>query len=107
MTRLERTWKMTRIGPGDYLLPSNDQTILWRITRYHEDGSASVSGDGVTWRKVVGTRWSLAKFEHAVQRDFTDEILDWGHWQHWESMLMTRGEAIEAALSYEARGVRA
>ena len=51
----ERKYAMTRLGKGDYLLPSNDARWLLRIATYEEDGSAEY-GDG---KPVVGTFWAV------------------------------------------------
>lgn len=84
----ERRWSLTKIEPGDYLLPSNhDQgdpaLTIYRIAKYDE------STGRVAWGAWA---WSgdLA------------EYVDTGSWDRWRMVagpLDTRQAAIDAALS--------
>lgn len=40
----QRKYALTRIGPGDYLLPSNDGQTIWRIAKYEDGPSHGVEG---------------------------------------------------------------
>ncbi len=97
MSVVERKYAMTRIGPGDYLLPANDGATLWRIYSYEEDGSA----ERMDGSKVLGTFWMAAKFDTRVaQNDLLPyDFLEWHRWEPWTSTLTTRREAIKAALA--------
>jgi hypothetical protein len=97
---MTRKYQMTRVRRGDYLLPSNDLTTLWRIYSYEEDGSAT---DGAG-RQITGTFWGAAKWHRGMPTEhdiYSEDFLEyWGDdWIHWAHGLRTRGEAIEAALT--------
>jgi len=97
-----RKFALTKIGRGDWLLPSNDGQTLWRLTEYHEDGSASVGNDGKNWRPLRGVFWQTAKFTGRLVHDpglLPDDFLDWGHWEVWETGLLKRKYAVEAVLN--------
>lgn len=109
----ERTYALTRFGSGDYLLPSNDAAVLWRLSTYLEDGSAVVypAGDHTYSRGRVlrGTFWQTARFRGSIEdaqalaeRD-AEAFLDWERWEEWSFAHRTRGEAIESALSAPPR----
>lgn len=92
----ERKYAMTRVAPGDYLLPSNDGRTLWRLSTY-EDGPSY--GLDVKWsdRKF----WGVWRFDG----DFSDGVItgadveDWNRWELVHGMLGTRREAMESALA--------
>jgi hypothetical protein len=42
-----RQHRMIRLEKGDYLLPSNDAQILWRIAQYDEDDGTKLWDSGV------------------------------------------------------------
>ncbi len=76
---------MMRRGSGDYILPSNDQTTLWRITRYYEDEDSGSS--------VRGHFWSLSRRTGVYELDCWLEVACW---------LPTRKAAIDVAMEYDA-----
>lgn len=91
----ERKYAMTRLGPGDYLLPSNDAKTLWRITRYEEDGSAIyVNADG-SERPLTGMYWMTWKYKRPLD---SGEALNMDEFVPWDLLLPTRAAAIRAAL---------
>lgn len=94
-TGVERRYVLTRLGAGDYLLPSNDGRTLWRIRRYTEGPST-----GLDWprdREVWGIwRW-VHRIEGGGQGQFLDPD-DNDSWEFREGMCETRSEAIDAAL---------
>jgi len=105
---IERRYQMLRISEGDYLLPSNDATVLWRISRYHEDGSLyeydPADRDYTRGRQVRGTFWMVSKWDRplsdeALLRLDEDAINDWNQWHTWETLLPTRREAIAAVIA--------
>lgn len=99
----DRMWQMTRLGKGDYLLPSNDRSTLYRLRSYTEDGSATY---GSTKRKVLGTRWQVLRWNRAFTEDnlrhLPDDIEfgDGGWFWAPVSTVRTRKQAIEAALEH-------
>ena len=45
MTTVARKYALTKIDPGDYLLPSNDATVLYRIRKYTDGPSLASTGN--------------------------------------------------------------
>ncbi len=91
----QRKYALVKVKPGDYLLPGNDRTTLWRITRY-EDGKRHGLEEG----PEIVTRWELRKW-HAPISDAELQRVDVDAWELWEneaSSLLTRAEAIEEAM---------
>jgi len=79
----ERKYVMTKVRPGDYILPSNDGETLFRIASYEEDGSGYWVGYGGTREKqIVGTHWNGFRYNRPWDGDdaFDDEFLDWDRW---------------------------
>lgn len=86
----ERVWRMRRLGPGDYILPSNDLQTLWRICK-----EAQPDGDD-TWDLF---RWR--KPAPIIEEDVALAIVedDWTDWSCAMSGLRTRAAAVEEAIS--------
>lgn len=106
---IERTYKLTRLGKGDYLLPSNDAQTLWRIASYEEDGSATYQkeftpGKGPSGREYVlrGTFWNLYRWDGGFptpeQLAAAFEDSEWTRWDFWSGPHATRADAVKAAL---------
>jgi hypothetical protein len=93
----ERRYQMTRVGPGDYLLPSNDGKTIWRIARYHEGGTLE-RDDG---SKVIGDFWGVWRYAGRVpdllNAAFSLDLV-WPEWEMWDSLLKTRREAVDVAV---------
>lgn len=94
-----RKYALIRVKAGDYLLPSNDTTTLWRIVQYEEDGSAEVSADGTHWRRLHGKFWNLFRRpmpndEDEVGRSEIVSLDEWDGWEHWSGLHKTREDAI-------------
>lgn len=87
----ERKYAMTKLAPGDWLLPDNDGKRLWRIARY-EDGPSHGLEDWPKDREVWGI-WRWLEPRHG-----TIDPDDWAEWEMWEGSCQTRQDAIEAAL---------
>ena len=90
MKRTERKYALKRIATGDYLLPSNDAQIFWRISAYEDGPSHGLDGwprDINLWRvmRYVGTGAFV---------DFEDSSV----WREFEDGFKRRADAIEAAL---------
>lgn len=82
-----RKYAMTRLGSGDYLLPSNDGETLWRLCLYEDDD-----------RKVWGLwRWEGA-FPTPDSLMASLETEDWTLWQFWSGPFATRNDVIVEAL---------
>jgi hypothetical protein len=91
----ERVYAMTRLGPGDYLLPSNDGQTLWRLRSYEEDGSAE-RWDGTP---IHGLFWAVLRFLGGPPQSLeADDLDDPSRWDWYETNLSTRREAITVAL---------
>lgn len=99
---LERKWQMTRIGDGDWLLPSNDRTVLWRIRKYQEDGSASWGNE----RPIFGTYWSVWKWTLPIESSMHEDPREWDHWDEWVCMLKSRQAGIDWAMRADAERER-
>lgn len=75
----ERKYALTKLSPGDYLLPSNDAQYLWRLTR-----------------DADGTGWSIS-FKTMQEVKSGHDSFDNG-WICVEQCLSTRNEAMNEAL---------
>lgn len=95
---MERKWQMTRLWPGQYLLPSNDRQTLWKITRYEERDGTLTRGDGSV---VNDDFWRLERCTYQLDT-FRPEHYDLQDaWREVACMLPTRQAAINEAMSYE------
>jgi hypothetical protein len=93
----ERTYALTKVRSGDWLLPSNDGEVVWRIRKYWEDGSA-VRGTWPNEKPIYGEFWWVcwAPMSEVEGRDpRSDDV----RWRDWSSSHRTRGDAIEEALT--------
>lgn len=102
----ERVYTTTRLGAGDYLLPSNDAQTLWRLRSYLEDGSA----EDYRGRKLTGTFWHIFRW-HGENFPTDDELMaaltaefDLGigsdeFWGEISAGFRTRRAAMKEALS--------
>jgi len=108
----ERTWQMTRLAPGDYLLPSNDASRLWRIHRYWENGSAfwgSIDTPEAERRYLRGWFWTASYYvggepwqetvAAALQAEDDDVSVRDRYWHEWGTSYRTRQAAIDDALA--------
>lgn len=97
---VERKYAMTKIGTGDYLLPSNDGTKIWRLRRYL-DGPGFGREDMRTDRLL----WGVWLWNGRLDRVSVEEE-DGDDWQMWGSGLRSRREAIEEALRDPTRSLK-
>lgn len=97
-TAPERKFVLTKVGPGDYLLPSNDGKTLWRLSTY-EDGPSH----GLDWPRDR-TFWQVKRWDRPITADdsLAIDVEDWDRWETVEESLASRREAINAALGYLA-----
>jgi hypothetical protein len=80
---VERKYVLTKVAPGDYLLPSNDGRTIWRIARYDERPN---------WRLWGLWRWNGPSLGVDVSHD------GWGLWEMVDSRCETRADAIRQAM---------
>lgn len=98
----ERLWQMIRLGPGDYLLPSNDRKRLWRIEKYPERDGTLTRGD--TGQVVNGDFWRLSECTYAVNEVTVALADDYGDaWSEVACMQPTRQACIDYALELDQR----
>jgi hypothetical protein len=90
-TTPERKWALRKLTSGDYVLPSNDETKLWRIVK----GEAFANDDG-----SFKDGWILYRFDGHFDGFFYPEMTDFDRWEHWGSVV-TRNEAIAEAMRAE------
>lgn len=85
----ERTYRMIRLGSGDYLLPSNDAKTLWRIARYVEDDGDELWG---VWHWDGGMP-TVDQIAAAL-----DEGMWTDSWEYWDGGFRKRQDAIDTIL---------
>lgn len=98
----DRKWRMTRLGSGDWLLPSNDRQTLWRLMLVPERDGSLTRGDGSVvngdYWSVFRCRWSLPQIEAGD----SEVDLTWDEaWDEHACMMSSRQEAIDWCLSRE------
>lgn len=77
---IQRKWVLTKLGAGDYMLPSNSGQTIYRITRSEEEG------------------WDLFQWADPVGMDGYVAVEDWSRWVCVAQQNDTRQEAIDEAL---------
>jgi hypothetical protein len=82
---------MTKIQKGDYIVPSNDGSQLWRLTQIQEEE------DG---KKILV--WSAHRFSLSVKEmndrygdDLPEDFLDWDQWEYVSGWHRSRELALE------------
>jgi hypothetical protein len=98
-----RKYQLVKVGPGDWLLPGNDASHLWRVSRGE---SQQLAADGVTEKTVV--EWEVWSWNDRLDRDGAlDGLadLDWSEWSDWEfqESAGSRADGVLRALELEAR----
>lgn len=88
----DRKYALTKIGTGDWLLPSNDGRILWRIRLYDEE--IPVGDDAFETRE----RWGVWKWLGHIAPGAVPDPMEPEEWDFFEGFHETRREAIDAAL---------
>jgi hypothetical protein len=79
--QIERRYALTKVSPGDYVVPSNDAQSAFRMTRSEGEG------------------WDLWRWTDEVSRL---EIGDWSRWECIAQQCATRAEAIAEAMRVSA-----
>lgn len=101
--RPDRLWALHRVRSGDYLLPSNELDVLWRVSTFDEDGSAFWIDQRQVRHHIVGRFWRLRRLEIDCRRlllaevDDPDLLLE-GWRDAGDVRYPTRRAAVEAAL---------
>lgn len=99
----QRKYVLTKIGPGDYLLPSNDDgERIWRIAKY-VDGPSHGLEEWSRDREVWGLYTSSLLNNSHGQLDRRAMDLDWAEWEMEDGAFETRQEAIDAAMRYDEK----
>ena len=91
---IERKYALTKVAPGDYLLPSNDAGTLWRLSRYKDGPTYGLVVDWLRDRDFWGL-WRYTYSLHALEPVDPD---DWSVWECVGDGYETRAEAIREAL---------
>jgi len=87
---------MTKVQAGDWVCPNNDGSLIWRFTRYEEDGSLAEE-DGTP---IKGVFWAASYIRAEA---WSEETLDdWSLWTAWRELLPTRDAAIAAMQEHSA-----
>lgn len=101
LVEVERKHALVNVGPHDYLLVSNDERTLWRLTTYIDGpsmGLAEWPRDRTfwgVWRYIGPLRWQTGELtEYQVE-----QLLDWSDWDGPNDLhLTTRRAAMVDAL---------
>jgi hypothetical protein len=95
---VERRYAFTRVDKGDYLLPSNDGKVLWRLRTYTDGPSG-----GLDWPRDR-TVWGIWKWRYQLGSSGAVDPDAWEQWEEWDlGMYETRAAAVESALTYGER----
>ena len=99
----ERKYALTKLGPGDYLLPSNDAKTLWRLRSY-EDGPDYGLDPSAYPRNF--TRWAVWRWTGNIHdalaiAESVENGEDYDKWDHHKDGHETRRQAVNAALRAE------
>lgn len=92
----QRKYALTKIAPGDWLLPGNDGKTVYRLATY-EDGPSH----GIEGMDRDRTFWGVWVWADPTSRGYVD-VQDWDRWEMVESWCETRRDAINAALQRSA-----
>jgi hypothetical protein len=96
----ERRYALRKVAAGDYLLPSNDGTTLWRLQRYTDGPSAGLDWprDREVWR---ASYWpEPIAFAGPIA---WSELIESERWIESACVLESRAAAIDYALTPSAR----
>jgi hypothetical protein len=93
-----RKYALSKVKPGDYLLPSNDGQTVYRIAKY-EDGPSH----GLVAFDKDREFWGVWRWQDDVPLgpgSYVD-VEDWNRWEFCEGLHDKRADAIHAALRIE------
>jgi hypothetical protein len=97
---VERKYALTKVATGDYLLPSNDATTVWRIASYVDGPS-----NGLEIPRDR-TFWGLWQWPEPIGPGCCVDTGSWDRWDMWDGLYDTRAQAIAAALKEKREGGR-
>lgn len=94
---VERRYALVKLAAGDYLFPSNDGRLLWRVMRYHEGPETGIDEPG-----AAGWYWQAARYRGTLEEAEREgeALLFSDRWVYVATWLRTRQEAIDAAVAY-------
>ena len=88
-TPVERKYALTKIAPGDWLLPGNDGESMYRLVTY-DDGPSN----GLDIPKDR-TFWAVHRWADHIDPDAIIDLQRWSMWELVVGSLDTRRDAIE------------
>jgi hypothetical protein len=99
-TTPERKFALIKIEAGDYLLPGNNATTLWRIRRGAERHIAENGLD-----EIERPAWELWRWMSRLTDTHALEQVDPGDWSQWEYQETdtTRQKVIDRAMELEPK----
>ena len=105
---MARKYAATRIEAGDYLIPSNDATTIWRVNSYKDNGVY------IEWKSndaglmhlggPARTRWQAHRYKLTVAQldalgdELPRDFLEWDQWQYDSGDYPTKAAAIKAVI---------
>jgi hypothetical protein len=102
LIEVERRHTLVKVGASDYLLVSNDERTLWRVTTYQDGPSHGLTEwprDRTfwgAWRYIGRVNWRADMGPLQLE-----ELLDWNDWDGpLDLYFKTRREAIADALRW-------
>lgn len=81
-------YQKTRVRKGDYLLPSNDATILWRFTYEDEPGVWAIHRLALTIPELHETHGG----------DLPPGFLDWDSWVYEDGQYAKLADAVASVI---------
>jgi hypothetical protein len=104
----QRKYAATRIKAGDYLVPSNDATRIWRFTSYEDTGARiemrSKTAGVLLINPPARTRWQAHRYRLTVKQldalgeELPNDFLDFDNWEYDSGDYPTRAAAMKAVL---------
>jgi hypothetical protein len=86
----ERKYALTKVAASDYLLPSNDGRVIWRLAIYNQNSDLS------TARGRKENFWGVWRW--AGEPTGYVDTGDWSQWEMVAQTCKTRRDAINEAL---------
>lgn len=97
----QRKYAMTKgLGPGDWLLPSNDASTLFRLSRYEDGPSYGLDPEVFPCDFTAWQVWRWLRNFSEEPPSTLEDLEDWDRWDLLEQGLKSRDAAIQAALKW-------